>query len=605
MRKLPSALIPLCLSVTCILCMEATAADPRNLRNGHVIPDEGYCDQPYTVVTADGNWLCTLTTGPGKEGNRGQHVAATISSDRGRTWSKLIDIEPTDGPEASWAMPLVVPGGRVYVFYVYNGEDVRTWQGRPIRADTLGWYVYKFSDDHGRTWSKDRYRLPMRQSAVDRTNTFGGKWQIFWGIGKPIVAGDAAVFAFARCGKHLIDNSEGWFFRSGNVLHETDPAKIRWQLLPDGDVGLKSPEFGAVQAEQNVVALRPSQPAALPDSSLYCMYRTVTGYPCHSYSRDGGRTWTKPEHATYTPGGRKMKNPRACPRIWRAGNGKFLFWFHNHSGKDYRHRNPAWIAGGVQRDDKIHWSQPEILLYDPDLNVGPSYPDLIEQDGRYWITETQKTVARVHEIDPTLLEGLWRQGTVKKMTTRGLAATFQAGDTTTVEIAMPALSDLSEGGGFSIDFRIALADLTAGQEIFSSRDDSGKGIALTTAEGGAVRIELSDGKQTAGWNCDAGLLRPNTSHHVAVIVDGGPKIITFVVDGRLCDGGTASLAAGGTARQYGWGRFPKELGNVNGAKTARIMPSSKGNPGLRHLRIYDRYLRTSEAVANWRIGDTG
>ena len=39
-----------------------------------------------------------------------------------------------------------------------------------------------------------------------------------------------------------------------------------------------------------------------------------------------------------------------------------------------------------------------------------SYPDLIEQDGRYWITETQKTVARVHEIDKTLLEGLWQQG---------------------------------------------------------------------------------------------------------------------------------------------------------------------------------------------------
>ncbi len=41
-----------------------------------------------------------------------------------------------------------------------------------------------------------------------------------------------------------------------------------------------------------------------------------------------------------------------------------------------------------------------------------SYPDLIEQDGRYWITETQKTVARVHSVDPELLEGLWKQGTV-------------------------------------------------------------------------------------------------------------------------------------------------------------------------------------------------
>jgi len=81
----------------------------------------------------------------------------------------------------------------------------------------------------------------------------------------------------------------------------------------------------------------------------------------------------------------------------------------------------------VQRkESSIHWSQPEIVLYDtdpknclfdpktrmPGPGLGMSYPDLIEQDGRYWITETQKTVARVHSVDPELLEGLWKQGTV-------------------------------------------------------------------------------------------------------------------------------------------------------------------------------------------------
>jgi hypothetical protein len=45
---------------------------------------------------------------------------------------------------------------------------------------------------------------------------------------------------------------------------------------------------------------------------------------------------------------------------------------------------------------------------------------VIEQDGRYWIAETQKTVARIHEIDATLLEGLWRQDDVKAVTRAGL-----------------------------------------------------------------------------------------------------------------------------------------------------------------------------------------
>ncbi len=587
MRTLTSALLCLAAAGVCLAADAPQAsrpADPRNLRNGHVIPDEGYCDQPYTVVTADGNWLCTLTTGRGVEGNRGQHVVATISADRGRTWSELLDIEPADGPEASWAMPLVTPGGRVYVFYVYNAPNVRTWQGKPIRADTLGWYVYKYSDDHGRTWSPQRYRLPLPEAPVDRTNTYGGKWQIFWGIGKPITAGNTAYFAFSRCGKYLIDNSEGWFYRSDNVLSEPDVDKVEWQLLPEGEVGLKAPEFGAVQAEQNIVALS--------DGSLYCMYRTVTGYPCCAYSRDGARTWTQPQHATYTPGGRKMKQPRACPRIWRTAGGKFLFWYHNHSGRTYIGRNPAWIAGGIERDGMIHWSQPEVLLYDPDPNVRTSYPDLIEQGGRYWITETQKSVARVHQIDVELLEGLWTQGEVKTIATDGLVADLQPTDEPIAKLAMPPLPDLSAGGGFSIDFRITVADLSPGQVILDARNADAKGIALSTADGGAIRIELSDGTHKAAWQSDANLLQPNTPHHVAVIVDGGPKLITFVVDGQLCDGGTA--------RQYGWGRFPNTLGDVNGAATGPVMPLSGDTPGLTRLRIYDRYLRTSEAVGNYR-----
>ncbi|MCR4411414.1 MAG: glycoside hydrolase, partial [Thermoguttaceae bacterium] len=87
--------------------------DARDIRAGRVIPDEGYCDQPYVVVTRDGNWLCTLTTGPGVEGQKGQHVVSTISADQGKTWSALVDIEPSAGPEASWVVPLVVARGRV------------------------------------------------------------------------------------------------------------------------------------------------------------------------------------------------------------------------------------------------------------------------------------------------------------------------------------------------------------------------------------------------------------------------------------------------------------------------------------------------------------
>jgi len=570
--------------------------DPRDIRTGHRIPDEGYCDQPYVVITKDGNWLCTLTTAGGHEGAANSHVVSTISADQGRTWSKLVELEPADGPPAVYSLPVLAKSGRVYVFYDYNGDNFRC----PGRSDCVGWFVYKFSDDNGRTWSKQRYRLPMRMTAVDRSNTFDGKVQIFWGIGKPITLGDTMMFAFSKCGKYLIDRSEGWFYRSDNILAETDPAKIQWQLLPDGDVGLKNPAFGEVQAEQNIVALN--------DGSIYCMYRTAGDHPCHAYSRDAAHTWTMPEYATYTPGGRKFKNSRACPKVWKTAGGKYLFWFHHHGAhrNPFRGRNPAWLSGGIEKDGFIHWSQPEIVLYDsdpknclfdpktgmPGPGGGMSYPDLIEQHGRTWITETQKTVARVHPIDPTLLEGLWNQGKVKTVTKKGLILDLGAEDLQRSNVDMPKLANLAEGGGFSVDFWMNLDELAAGQVILDSRDAAGKGFVVTTAGHGTIRIEISDGKNTAFWSCDRDIIKPGTWQHVVIIVDGGPNVISFVVDGILCDGGTACT--------YGWGRFSPELGDVSGAGTLRLAPKLRGR--LKRLRVYERYLRTSEAVANYHAG---
>ena len=65
-----------------------------------------------------------------------------------------------------------------------------------------------------------------------------------------------------------------------------------------------------------------------------------------------------------------------------------------------------------------------------DRNRGMSYPDLIQQDGRYWVTETQKSVARIHPIDRELLEGLWSQGNVKRVVEDGLVRMSVAADVT-------------------------------------------------------------------------------------------------------------------------------------------------------------------------------
>jgi len=81
-------------------------------------------------------------------------------------------------------------------------------------------------------------------------------------------------------------------------------------------------------------------------------------------------------------------------------------------------------------------------------------------------------------------------------------------------------------------------------------------------------------------------------HHVVAMVDGGPKLILFVVDGRLCDGGDA--------RQFGWGRYDPYLREVNGGDRLQVDPTGLG--GVVGLRVYGRCLRVSEAISNFRAG---
>src|SRR5689334_16498859 len=124
--------------------------DRRNIVTGYAIPKEGYCDQPYVVILDDGTWLCVLTTGPGNEGDARQHVVSTRSTDQGKTWSPPVDIEPHGPPESSWVMPVKSAFGRVYAIYVHNSDDlreVRSLYGPIKRVDTLGRYVFKYTDD--------------------------------------------------------------------------------------------------------------------------------------------------------------------------------------------------------------------------------------------------------------------------------------------------------------------------------------------------------------------------------------------------------------------------------------------------------------------------
>ena len=312
--------------------------------------------------------------------------------------------------------------------------------------------------------------------------------------------------------------------------------------------------------------------------------------------------------------GRLVKCPRAADFAWRCQNGKFLYWYHNHGGPNFRariarnshysfeDRNPVWLLGGIEEDGAdgrvIKWSEPEIILYTDDPIVRISYPDLLEDDEKYFITETNKDIARIHEIDRTLIEGLWDQFTIRAVAADGLI--LDEADPS-ASLPMPWIPDFAYldqrfadyrsqryRQGITIDLRLELDDLRIGRVLIDNRTEDGRGFWLQTIEGGRVELGLRDDFNDNPWASDHGLLEAGTRHHLGVVIDGGPNVITYVIDGSVNDGGDQ--------RQFGWGRFSPHLENVKGGETLRV------DPAVRHLRLYERALRNTEIIGNGRAG---
>jgi hypothetical protein len=573
-----------------LVCFSQTKSyDFRDRLNGKPIFENGYIDQPYVVVLDSGEWLSVFTTGLGEEGSGGQHIVSSVSTDKGNSWSKPVLIEEPSAESASWAMPFKTNYGRIYVFYNYNGDKIHSLNSLTnIREDMLGWYCFKYSDDKGKTWSK-RHRLPIRTTSVDKNNDWAGKVQILWGIGKPINVGkQGMMFAFTKLGKYMLDDGEGWFMRCDNINSERDPEKLKWNNLPEGDKGLRNPDFGSVQEEQNIVELS--------NGTLYCMYRTVMGHPAESYSYDGGKTWTMPQIPKYYTG-ELIKHPRACPRIFKTKNGKYLFWQHVNGGSDFENRNPVWISGGIELDGKISWSQPEILLYAPGLSKERlSYPDLVEQDGRYWITETNKLKGLSHEIDPDFFDKLWGQFNLNTISTKGLVINEVGGDLIKKEFSLPAIEEPSKGEGFTIDLVADITRLKEGEVICESRDKDGKGFWLEMSANYSVKFTMADGEKTISWNSDAGLIKFIGTTEISLIVDYRAKIISFVINGVFNDGGKE--------RMIGWGRLDNTMGAVSTNKinigAIRTGGGLRADNVVKAFRFYNRPLTVTESVGNYR-----
>lgn len=594
--------------------------DWRNISFGKEIPSEMYTDQPYLVKTNDDAWLCTLTTGPGHEGRAGQHVVSMRSTDRGETWQDWCDIEPGTLPESAYSVLLKTPSGRIFVFYGYNEANIRhvpaidndpPFFGKAWRVDCTGEFVFRYSDDHGRSWSTKRYKIPVREMACDRNNTMQGKIRYFWNVGRPFFRDGSCFLPMIKIGSFgnlCYNHTEGVLIQCPNIESQ-DPEKFEWITLPDGDHGIGHIAGGKMVSEEHCFV-------PMSDGSFFCNFRTIDSHPGCAYSRDNGHTWSKVAYMRYG-NGKLIKHPRAANFVWKCGENRYLYWFHNHGGNNFCHRNPAWVCPGIEVDSPegkiIKWGEPEILLYDHDPNIRMSYPDLLIDNGVF-VSETQKKIAKLHQIDDNFLERIFLQFSDGKPAVDSVVFESKL-PCKNIDFKLPIFSEiaveLEKLGTFKpytgVTFEMIIKPNAKDQILLSNIAPDGAGVEIKLTQG-RLCISLCDRLNNNIWFSDSNMLKNDSDNHIAITLDGGPSIITMLINGVFNDGGDE--------RQFGWGRFNPALGDLNTSRTTievkeTIMPEhaslndvNRNQPwsigdDVSFLRVHNRALLSSEVVRNY------
>ena len=391
--------------------------DNRWIPNGHVLRSGGYSCQPYCAVLPDGVWTCVMTFIHAPiwiEGQPGEHMVSMRSHDQGKTWDQFIPIEPysnqTTGQVSAYgSVAARKDGSRIFAIWIQNVNNITNLPGQKpsssFRADMLGNFVWKYSDDQGLTWSEKYFTIPVPYNYIETINSWSkknngtGDVQIMWQVDHIKTMKDGTLlFAFTKIGTYAVAPPEEIFIlASKNILTENDPTKVIWDMWPHGDHGItavNSPDDPSVITEE---------PHVLPisnDDILCIFFRTNQGYMGHSQSRarrQFSEKWETSTFAQYLPTwadnyehANWLKHPRGPLSPKRQKNGLILMTYYNTAplGAFATHmnvndRNNMWLtvghevnvittnaAGVTSTTTTVKWTQPELALYERDHTRG-------------------------------------------------------------------------------------------------------------------------------------------------------------------------------------------------------------------------------------------
>lgn len=532
--------------------------DWRDIHNGTPLPSEsGYCDQP-SIVAAQGNTLVgAITTGTGDEGAFGEYVGIIRSDDGGRNWTKP---QPLEDPrsESSYGVLIADASGRIYCFYCYNLEGVQESDGIN-RRDMGGRFCFRYSDDCGLSWSARRI-IPVRDFEIDRRYPIlirGKPYRMFWNVNAPFFDGDTLYIGLTK-------HHYGSFFRADypyRNIEKTECVLLRcrglardpdapWETLPEGEFGVRTPEGGGDVAEEPCFQ-------RLSDGTIFMIARTNDGYPVCAYSRDGGRSFSRPFYPRHESG-LPIKNCRAVTVLWSLGGGRYLLWFHNIYRPGYGCRNPVWCCPAQEVPGEagveLKFGNPEILFYHPSEQISINYPSFFLCDGKYYVSETQKRVARVHELPKEFLDELFGS----PRTVEAPDAFFEGGDTLSMEPQVYARLDsgvaedwkCQTAGGTT--FLFEFSGVCCGDTLFDTTAGEG-GFRVSVTADGRLRC-YAEGRKSNFVVESSVPVAGSARHRAAWVTDGAARVSYLVIDGWFDNGGSRFAA--------GWKYVPLQTDEI-------------------------------------------
>jgi hypothetical protein len=144
--------------------------------------------------------------------------------------------------------------------------------------------------------------------------------------------------------------------------------------------------------------------------------------------------------------------------------------------------------------------------------------------------------------------------------------------------------------------------VTAAQDEQDTGDYITKGFTITVEGRGKAGLQLCLSLNDGRTKCKAytdGVEWDGEWHGLSIIVDAGPRIISTVLDERLCDGGQDF--------PEGWTVVPEKMTSVGGAglnflpdPSVRFPSSGPFNGQIGKFEVFDRPLLVSEAISHWR-----